>query len=59
MTAEQMNREVCTKDNPKPKLATGRWIHPEAIIVGGCAEGCCDDYECPVCGQKWRIEYDG
>ena len=25
--------------------------------VGGCPEGCCDDYRCRVCGKKIRIEW--
>ncbi len=33
--------------------------HKNAEIVGGCAEGCCDDYKCPDCGKRWRVEYDG
>ena len=26
-------------------------------LVGGCREGCCDDFECESCGKKWRYEY--
>lgn len=22
---------------------------------GGCSEGCCDDYQCEVCGRRLRI----
>lgn len=25
--------------------------------VGGCSEGCCDDYQCSICGYKVRIEW--
>lgn len=25
--------------------------------VGGCSEGCCDDYQCEECGYKVRIEW--
>lgn len=25
--------------------------------VGGCSEGCCDDYRCETCGYKVRIEW--
>lgn len=25
--------------------------------VGGCAEGCCDDYECTCDGKVHRIEW--
>lgn len=24
---------------------------------GGCAEGCCDDFECVVCGHRIRMEW--
>ena len=23
--------------------------------VGGCSEGCCDDFKCSLCGKKLRI----
>lgn len=29
----------------------------KAVCVGGCSEGCCDDYKCPACGRRWRIEW--
>lgn len=25
--------------------------------VGGCSLGCCDDYECTICGYEVRIEW--
>ncbi len=34
----------------------GKW-HPDAVRVGDCGEGCCDDYECPDCGKSFRVEY--
>lgn len=26
-------------------------------LIGGCREGCCDDFRCKSCGKKWRYEY--
>lgn len=49
-------REVCTSDRPMPKGAPGHWYHPEATAVDECSQGCCDIYECPVCGHRWRVE---
>jgi len=34
----------------------GTW-HPNAVNVGECSSGCCDDYECPDCGKTWRYEW--
>jgi len=31
-----------------------RAIHPDAVCVGGCSDGCCDDYQCPHCDVRWR-----
>jgi len=43
-----------TADKP---LAKNQWyFHPNANLVGGCYEGCCDDYECPDCGAQFRVE---
>lgn len=25
--------------------------------VGGCSEGCCDDYKCASCGYRVRVEW--
>jgi hypothetical protein len=25
--------------------------------IGGCSEGCCDDFRCPDCGKEIRIEW--
>ena len=48
---------ICTAERPMPMPAPGgAWLHPEAKCVGGCSEGCCDDYRCPACGVKWRSE---
>jgi hypothetical protein len=24
---------------------------------GGCAEGCCDDFKCAICGKTLRVEW--
>jgi hypothetical protein len=66
---------ICTADHPAPprgaiifdtpdpwnKRHDPRYFyrHPDAKIVGGCSEGCCDDYACPHCGYRFRVEYDG
>lgn len=25
--------------------------------IGDCGLGCCDDYECPDCGKRFRVEW--
>jgi hypothetical protein len=49
-------RQICTSDKPIPENAGGLWAHPEAVHIGTCSEGCCDDYRCPACGTEWRQE---
>lgn len=57
MTRQPSDRQTCTKENPMPKGASGRWEHDGAYEHGdGCSEGCCADYVCPNCGHKWREE---
>lgn len=34
----------------------GKW-HPDSTKVGGCDEGCCDDYKCNDCGKEFRVEW--
>lgn len=35
-----------------------RWVRlNEAKNVGGCSEGCCDDYQCPHCQHVTRVEW--
>ena len=53
---EDPQRRLCTSQRPMPMGAGGMWAHPEAKVVGGCREGCCDDYQCPACGTEWRHE---
>ena len=43
------NTGKCTTKSCK----TGRPL----IDRGGCDTGCCDDFECPDCGHKFRIEW--
>jgi hypothetical protein len=35
----------------------GGKYHPNAVRVGDCGEGCCDDFACPDCGLAFRVEY--
>lgn len=48
---------VCTKSNPWTKEKGTPAQHPDAVVVGNCGHGCCDDYRCPHCGKTWRYEY--
>ncbi|HYE79247.1 MAG TPA: hypothetical protein VEI97_14785 [bacterium] len=41
-----------------PKENNGRGLHPDAVIDGGCSDGCCDYYRCPHCGRSWSVEPD-
>jgi hypothetical protein len=54
MTPES-DRYICTPGAPWTP-DKGHAVHPDGKIVGGCVEGCCDDYHCPTCGVSWRIE---
>lgn len=57
---------------PQAEPETGRWpaqINKDGTVSGpgccgvkmvddgGCAEGCCDDYRCTVCGKTIRVEW--
>lgn len=60
---EKNERQVCTKENPMPKDAPGRWQHPDAKEIaedyskgGGVADGDFVQYECPNCGKKFWEE---
>lgn len=46
----------CRTVAERPLPVGPRYVHPNAITVGGCAEGCCDDYRCPDCGTEFRVE---
>ncbi len=47
---------VCVKEAPWSQEKGERAIHPDAISVGECSESCCNDYECPNCGHKFRVQ---
>jgi hypothetical protein len=56
-------RQICTKKNPMPPNAPGRWEHPDAEEIGedygpggGVADGDYIDYKCPNCGIKFKEE---
>jgi hypothetical protein len=50
-------RLLCAPDHPMPKDAKGQWSHTNAHEYGdGCFDGCCADYLCDDCGEKWRAE---
>ncbi len=37
---------------------TGPECHGQPMKdVGGCCEGCCDDYQCEICGFQARIKW--
>jgi hypothetical protein len=54
---KQDGRFLCSPERPMPKYADGLWLHPNAVVTGDCAEGCCDYLKCPDCGVTWRKEY--
>lgn len=54
--AGDTRRYECSSQHPMPKGSPGMWLHPEAKVIGGCHDGCCDDYCCPACGAEWRQE---
>lgn len=48
-----------TNDCRTTELVAGRqflYVHPNAVDVGECYEGCCDKYECPDCGTRFTVE---
>lgn len=55
------------KENHVQKKGCTHWVTCTDGVVerssdlrdtGGCSEGCCDYYECTVCGEKITIRYD-
>jgi len=55
-----MTERIDCRTVEKVESGVGKlYVHPNATVVGDCAEGCCDDYKCPDCGTTWRVEYDG
>ncbi len=58
LTSEVHGRYVCTKLAPWREELGQQAVHPAAVDVGdGCSEGCCDDFICPYCGTRWRVEH--
>ena len=39
------------------KVTAPRCCYQPMADNGGCAEGCCDDYKCEVCGKSIRVEW--
>lgn len=50
------DRFVCTKATPWNPSIQGNVMHPDAVDDGECADGCCDDFKCPTCGHRWRVQ---
>lgn len=50
-------RIECTAENPAALVEGQRYLHPDAVAIGGCYDGCCDDFKCPHCGVEFRVEY--
>lgn len=51
-----MAERIDCRTAEKPLAKGPRYIHPNAKSVGTCSEGCCDDYKCPDCGTRFRVE---
>lgn len=49
-------RVDCRTVSERPLPKGPRYEHPNAMSDGTCYEGCCDYYECPDCGTRWRSE---
>lgn len=43
--------------NADGSVSGPRCCGQKMVDVGGCSEGCCDDFKCSVCGYKVRIEW--
>lgn len=57
MSEDSTGRKICSPEQPYVDKKDGaQWVHPAAKDVGTCYEGCCDDYECAVCGLRFRVE---
>ncbi len=56
----ESGRYICTEFQPRPKGANGRWMHPDAKVVGSHDPGDggdCDDMRCPHCGMLFDEYY--
>lgn len=57
------DRNICTKETPFVEGMSGRWEHPDAVVIaedygkgGGVADGDYIQYECPNCKKKFWEE---
>ena len=55
------DREIITDCRPL-MLPDGKVLSPtccgaKMLDDGDCGQGCCDDYRCPTCGRKVRVEW--
>lgn len=55
-----MERKTCSKDNPMPYNATGKWQHPDAELIdeeyGSLSDGgSYEKYKCPNCGKIFKV----
>ena len=51
----EVERHICTKDNPWPWDRKIRAYHPDANVVDSDCD-CCVAYVCPYCGLHFKVE---
>lgn len=52
-------RQTCTAEAPMPANYTGKWMHPDAVMIAedyGSAYGTYERYECPHCKHRFWVE---